>query len=110
MATQSLTCLVNLFTACLFDPSNVVVRADSQWLMTHKDFYVTEAIVAADGFHMKSYNSGVARIEITAGGQLTHSLRLFYGLGHQSFLMTNHDRGYEYAVAGFEWTPFSRTL
>jgi len=93
-----MSCLIPLFVSCLLDPSHVTIRADSHWLVTHRDFYYMEPT--------KTYHGALGRIEITGGGDLSPSLRLYYGLGHQSFLGTIHDSGYEYVVAGFEWRPF----
>lgn len=96
-----MNCLLAVLTACLFDPSHVTVRADSTWLVTHRDFYSLD-------HGRTSYDGPVARVEIVGGGDFTRELRVFYGLGHQSYLTTNRDRGYEYVLAGFEWRPFAR--
>lgn len=95
-----MSCLLPLVAgACLLDPSHVTIRADSTWLVTEKGFYYVDG---------HPYRGPVARLEVIGGGDLTSSLRLFYGVGHQSFLLTNRDRGYEYLLAGFEWRPFAQ--
>jgi len=99
MDTHSVTCLINLLAACLLDPTHITLRAESHWLVTEQDFY------SLDG-GARRYRGPLGRVEITAGGDLSSSLRLYYGVGHQSFITTRRDTGYEYLVAGFEWHPF----
>lgn len=92
-----MSCLIQLIAgACLLDPSHVLIRADSHWQVSQRNFYV---------FNSKPYDGAVGRLEILGGGQLSSSVRLYYGIGHESFIGIR-DGGMEYALAGLEWRPF----
>lgn len=91
-------CLLSVLTSCLLNPSHVLIRADVHALITHTSFYWTE--------HGAPYKGPVARVELLAGGDISSSLRIYYGVGHQSFISTHRDSGYEYITAGLEWRPF----
>lgn len=92
-----MSCLIPLVAgACLLDPSHVLIRADSHWQVSHGNYNFT---------YGKPYNGGIARIELMAGGDVSRSFRLYYGVGHQSFV-TVRDGGMEYIIAGVEWHPF----
>jgi len=91
-------CLIPLVAgACLLDPSHVTVRAEANWQVSAQNYF------KLDG---RPYSGALGRIEIMAGGNLSRSLRLYYGVGHQSFIDSNRDGGYEYVMSGLEWHPF----
>lgn len=95
-----MSCLLPLIAgACLLDPTHVEIRADAHWQVSRQNFY---------SFNDKPYDGAVGRVEILGGGYLTPTIRLYYGVGHESFIDTNQDRGFEYAVAGLQWRPFAR--
>lgn len=94
-----MSCLIPIIVSCLLDPSHVTIRADSHWQVSHRDFYWMD---------QRPYRGALARLEITAGGDLSRSLRLYYGIGHQSYIDSPRDKGYEYVIGGIEWHPFAR--
>jgi hypothetical protein len=98
MGSLTMGCLIPLVAgACLLDPSHVMLRMESNWQVSHQNYYKMDD---------RPYNGGLGRLEIMGGGNLSRSLRFYYGVGHQSYLDTNRDAGYEYLFSGFEWHPF----
>ena len=91
-------CLLPLvFGACLADPTTLALRADAHYQVSRENFYWLDG---------HAYNGAVGRVELRLDSRDYHGFRLTYFAGHESFIDTNRDRGYEYVGAGFIWRPF----
>lgn len=93
-----MSCLLLIAGTCFLDPATITLRAESVWQAdTERAFY----------FHQgRPYAGPLGRIELVVDVELPRGFRLHYGYGHQSYLHTHRDRGYEYVIGGFSWQPF----
>jgi hypothetical protein len=90
-------CLINLIALCLFDPSNLTIRADF-------------GLEIAGGFHYTVNDTDVGtgklvavRLEMPV--RVNKKLEFTYGVEHISLLDAN-DRGQERVYLGITWKPF----
>lgn len=91
-------CLLPLIAGlCLADPSTLSLKAETNYLVDRHDFYTMNG---------RAYTGALGRVELSLATESFHGFRLTYFAGHQSYLNTNRDRGYEYVGAGIEWRPF----
>ena len=94
-----MSCLLPLIAgACLLDPSHIELHADASRQVGGDFVYRSGA---------RSYGGAtIGLLELTAGGSLTRSISISYGLRHTSLLDTRSDRGEQRAFVGFTWRPF----
>lgn len=93
-------CLLPLvFGACLADPTTLALRADAHYQVSSTPYHY---------LHGQAYGGAIGRLELRLDSREYSGFRLTYFAGHQSYIDSNADRGYEYVGAGFVWTPFGR--
>lgn len=93
-----MSCLLPLVAGlCLADPSTLTLRADAHYQVSAPSFYWLDG---------RPYHGAVGRVEASLASTDFHGFRLTYFAGHESYIDTNRDRGYEYVGAGFVWRPF----
>lgn len=94
-----MSCLLPLVAGlCLFDPANLVVRADLSWQVSGRFDYYERG---------RDFGSGhLARLAIQVDVPMPARFTLSYGVEHSSLWDTNADRGQERAFAAITWRPF----
>jgi len=53
-----------------------------------------------------AYRGALGNIAVGYEVRLTSALKLTASLGHQSYVNTHRDRGYEYTALSLEWRPW----
>jgi len=93
-----MSCLLQLIAGlCLADPTTLSLRADAHYQVSSTPFYWLD---------QRPYDGAIGRVELRLDSREYRGFRLTYFAGHESFIETNRDRGYEYVGGGFVWRPF----
>lgn len=91
-------CLLPLIAGlCLAEPASLALRADAHYQVSTPTFYWLDG---------RPYRGAIGRLELRLDSREYHGFQLTYFAGHESYIDTNRDRGYEYVGAGFVWRPF----
>lgn len=93
-----MSCILEALVTCLL--STLTVSADARWQVSQPEFFWMDD---------HAYRGAIGDVHVAFDIPVTRSFRIKATVwGHQSFIDTNRDRGYEYSGLGFEWRPFAR--
>lgn len=100
-----MNCLINLLALCVFDPSQVYVRADLDFALNRPQAKTNDGEFN-EGYWCKDRWCSGPRAVIRLGAKIElNDFTLDYGLAHSSFLAED-DRGQESAYVGVTWRPW----
>lgn len=100
-------CLIHLLAVCVFDPSNVYMKAGIE-----NQFHDGDRIKLAQSCYGTAYcvrdtpDGPHGTLKLGVSMELTRTLALDYGVAHRSYVEYNRDHGQEFAFAELTWHPF----
>lgn len=96
-----MSCLLPLIAGiCIADPHTLTLSGQALTVIGGDVQYTVKGMRVNDPI--------IGRATIQLSFNALDSLRISYGLEHESLLSTDEDRGEEYAFIKFEWRPFGR--